>query len=136
MARVLLVDDDAAVRKLLKDVLGASGHQVYAAEGGVDALAMATSQAIDAAVVSVFSPDSTQLIAGLAAARPGLPVIAITGGCACCAGDLSDRALELGAMRVLAKPFRMATLGALVAAAVAGPGRLPDCAAHAETVAA
>lgn len=40
MARVLIVDDDSAVRALLSDALAAEGHMVYAAANGSEALSL------------------------------------------------------------------------------------------------
>jgi two-component system nitrogen regulation response regulator NtrX len=51
MARILVVDDEEGIRKILKQVLEYEGHEVHAAAGGGEALAL----------VETFQPDLTFL---------------------------------------------------------------------------
>lgn len=52
MARILIVDDDESVRRVLRLLLERAGHAVVEAESGDDALAMLPSEACPDAVVS------------------------------------------------------------------------------------
>ncbi|MEJ5360311.1 MAG: response regulator [Desulfobacterales bacterium] len=102
---VLAVEDDAQQRRFLESLIRAGGHRVFAAETAGAALRLAAARAIDLAVLDVFLPDGTalELIPGLRAFRPGLPVVTVTGE--------NSRELELALRRLgivcyLAKPIR------------------------------
>jgi CheY-like chemotaxis protein len=56
VAKVLVVDDDAAIRRLVCDVLEAYGYEVAAAEDGFTALRMLQSQRPDCVVLDVMMP--------------------------------------------------------------------------------
>ena len=56
MARILVVDDEASIRTMLRSILERSGHQVSEAENGKDALEKYRDAAADAVIVDVFMP--------------------------------------------------------------------------------
>ena len=53
-ARILVVDDDAAILRLLELGLQHEGYTVVTARNGPDALALAQSQAVDLAILDVM----------------------------------------------------------------------------------
>lgn len=57
MYRVLLVDDDPHIQATNEAFLKKKGYQVYRAENGAAALAIATTAALDAVVLDVDMPD-------------------------------------------------------------------------------
>lgn len=57
MYRVLLVDDDPHIQATNEAYLKKQGYQVYRADNGSDALAIATTAALDAMVLDVDMPD-------------------------------------------------------------------------------
>ena len=57
MYRVLLVDDDPHIQAANEAYLKKQGYQVYRADNGSDALAIATTAALDAMVLDVDMPD-------------------------------------------------------------------------------
>lgn len=57
MYRVLLVDDDPHIQATNEAFLKKQGYQVYRADNGSDALAIATTAALDAVVLDVDMPD-------------------------------------------------------------------------------
>jgi CheY-like chemotaxis protein len=59
--RVLVVDDDAAVRRSLSTALGRDGYEVQAADGGAAALAHLAAAAVDAVVLAVALPEPNGL---------------------------------------------------------------------------
>ena len=83
MARVLLADDDAAMRDLVSRSLGADGHTVTTALDGQEALdlALAASQPFDVLVTDVQMPgvDGIALAGQLLALHPGLKIIMMSG---------------------------------------------------------
>ena len=113
--RVLLVEDDEAVRDFVGEVLRASGWVVLTAASPAEALASAARQslAIDLLVTDVVMPGMSggDLADKLVAMRPGLPVLFITGY-----DDevVTTRGLLGPARECLSKPFTPSQLRARV----------------------
>lgn len=102
-ARVLVVDDDPALRELLRDYLGASGFQVDEASGGEQMRLRLAGGVPDIVVLDIMLPGED----GLSLARTlrrdsNLPILMLSAR-----GDEIDRVvgLEVGADDYLAKPF-------------------------------
>jgi len=80
---VLLVEDDANVRKLVEGVLREHGFQVVASENVVEAIALCKERdaAIDLLLTDVVMPDMSgpELAEELAKLRPGLKVVYMSG---------------------------------------------------------
>jgi CheY-like chemotaxis protein len=108
-ARILVVEDESALRTMLRNLLRSRGYEVLEACDGEDALARLDGTAVDAVVTDVVMPrlSGPDLVEKLRAARPDLPVIYVS-------GYTEDRLLEEGALdentRFLAKPFPLAAL--------------------------
>jgi DNA-binding NtrC family response regulator len=102
--RVLVVDDDRAVRKALQVNLGKSGMVVTLAETPADALAALRDAPQDLVLTDVQMPGGTgiDLLGQLRRSHPDLPVIVMTGY-----GSVEDavRAMKLGASDYLIKPI-------------------------------
>ena len=102
-AHVLVVDDDAEVRQLLQDYLGAQGYRVQTCADSA-ALRQALQEALpDLVLLDIGLPGEDGLSLGrFLRERHDLPVIMISG-----AGSPLDRiiGLEVGADDYLAKPF-------------------------------
>ena len=114
--KVLLVDDDDAVRQVALDLLHALGCEVIEANGGEAALRLVEGEAVDVALLDYAMPGMTglELANRLRAARPKLPIV-ITSGFAG-AQDLCDG----WSGPVLQKPYSRAHLVAALR------GRLGD----------
>jgi two-component system, OmpR family, response regulator MprA len=101
---ILVVDDDAALRRALTRVLVAHGFEAEAAEDGVEALAILRARSFDAVVLDVMMPgsDGIEVCQQLRAAGDQLPVLMLTARYA-----VRDRVagLEAGADDYLVKPF-------------------------------
>jgi len=105
--RVLLVDDEAPVRRLAARALRRVGWEVTEAEDGETALATA-SASIDLVISDVIMPglDGPGLVRALRDAHPGLPALLMSGY-----ADGDQRAaLARDDIVFLAKPFGMAQL--------------------------
>jgi CheY-like chemotaxis protein len=117
MARVLVIDDDALVRKSATILLSAHGFDVVAVadgQAGVDAVKIAP---YDVVIVDLFMPglDGLQTTAAILKHRPAMPVIAASGfmfggGDRPDMPNFDDMAREAGAVATLYKPFRPAEL--------------------------
>lgn len=116
--RVLVVDDEPLIRWSLAQTLTERGHYVVEAADARSTRA-AISDEFDVVLLDYRLPDSDSLslLASIRARAPRTPVILMTayGG-----PDVVRGALELGAYRVINKPFDMATVADLVAQAHAG----------------
>jgi CheY-like chemotaxis protein len=82
-ARVLVVEDDRAIRYLFSEVLRGNGFEVIACEDGASGLATARAQIneIHAVVTDSRMPglDGRELIAQIRALRPRLPILVVSG---------------------------------------------------------
>ena len=118
-ATVLVADDSATVRALVRVELEASGYVVLEAEDGQSALTAAQAQPLDAILLDIEMPvmDGTQTIAALRAdpATHDLPVVFLSSRSS---GEDVVAALRLGAHDYLRKPLEPGELLARVHAAV------------------
>jgi len=59
MPRILIVDDDASVRDILRQIVTLYGYQAVLAESAKDAVGILTRQAIDLVMLDLQMPDIT-----------------------------------------------------------------------------
>jgi PAS domain S-box-containing protein len=80
-ARILIVDDDDAVRNLATVFLGDAGYRVLEASGAPQALALLRTQPVDLVMTDLAMPgmDGVQLAALIRSELPALPVLFVTG---------------------------------------------------------
>jgi CheY-like chemotaxis protein len=113
VVRVLLVDDDAALRETFADALTLAGFSVSEADNGATALAIIEGGDTDVVVSDLYMPgtDGLELLMGLQRAGLSTPVIMMTGGIGDTFGrseQLTEPSLRaasfLGAVRTLHKP--------------------------------
>lgn len=104
MARILIIDDDAAVRMTIAAALRRQGHDVREASDGREGLLRFGEAAVDLVITDIVMPDKEgiETIMELRQLAPGIPIIAMSGS-----GD-SDlylgMAARLGAAFTLSKP--------------------------------
>jgi len=127
MARVLIIDDDVALGQALMKHLQRAGHEVRQAPHGDAGIREHEREAADVALVDIFMPGQggLQTIDRLRRSGPAMKIIAMSGAPGAGSLDLEGHARTLGADHFLNKPFEAATLVALVASLVKGPGKLP-----------
>jgi CheY-like chemotaxis protein len=117
-ATILLVDDDPAVREVTAAMLEDLGYGVIEADDGAAALDLLSKGVrVDLMLADFAMPGmtGTELIQEVAARRPGLPVLLVT-------GYADERALAVvGEDRLVLKPFRTEDLGRKVRVALGGP---------------
>lgn|SRR5512147_856681 len=124
MPSVLVVDDQAWIRKLVQEVLEQAGYVVEEARGGNEGLERYRARQADVVIMDILMPDQDGIesIVTLRREFPESRVIAMTGG-----GDMIgilnflDVAKMLGANRTLQKPFTVDALLEAVAAEVGVP---------------
>ena len=78
--RVLVVDDDAAVRQSLSTALGRDGYEVLAADGGGAALAHMAATSVDAIVLDVAmrEPNGLEVCRRLRSRGDRTPILMLT----------------------------------------------------------
>jgi DNA-binding response OmpR family regulator len=116
-AKVLLVDDEDMLRRVMKDLLERDGYSVVEARDGVEALDQVDRHAPDIIVLDLNLPglDGYGVLTHLRS-RPTtahIPVMVLTAR-----GDEENevRVFEMGADDFLSKPFRARALSARLAA--------------------
>jgi len=113
--RILVVEDDSAIRRGLVDTLKFSGYEVLEAANGRDGLELALRGAIDLVLLDLILPHLSgfDILKKARAARPTLPIIILTAR-----GEESDRVhgLREGADDYVVKPFSVRELLARVEA--------------------
>ncbi|AFU05451.1 MULTISPECIES: response regulator transcription factor [Nocardia] len=127
--RILVVDDDRAVRESLRRSLTFNGYSVDLAVDGVDALEKATDQRPDALVLDVMMPrmDGLEVCRRLRSTGDDLPILVLTAR-----DSVSERVagLDAGADDYLPKPFALeellARLRALLRRTTADPGETSE----------
>jgi two-component system, OmpR family, response regulator MprA len=105
--RILIVDDDRALRDALRRTLVLGGYDTLQAADGEDALAQVSAAAPDAVVLDVGLPDidGLEVSRRLRAAGNRVPILMLTARDAI--GDRID-GLDAGADDYLVKPFDVA----------------------------
>ena len=102
--RILAVEDEPGILRMLERGLTASGHQVLAAENGEDGAALALTEEVDVVLLDISLPDldGYGVLARIRSGRPDLPVLMLTAR-----DDIANkvRALDGGADDYLTKPF-------------------------------
>jgi DNA-binding response OmpR family regulator len=110
---VLVVEDDAAIRRGLVDALRYAGYGVLDCDNGRDAVGLALESAVDLVLLDVMLPklDGFSVLAELRRSQPTLPVIMVTAR-----GAEHDRVRGLGdgADDYVVKPFSATELLARV----------------------
>jgi two-component system, cell cycle sensor histidine kinase and response regulator CckA len=119
--RLLLVDDEAAVRDITRQTLEAFGYEVVAAQDGAEAVARFARDpdGFDLVITDVMMPimDGPATVHALRSIRGSIPVIATSGLNA----DGNDgKAAAVGVEHFLGKPFTAARLLELVRAVLDG----------------
>jgi two-component system NtrC family response regulator len=103
-ARVLLVDDDASLRRVVEYQLGEAGYAVESAADAGQALDALRREPFDLLMTDVLMPgmDGLELVDRARVLRPDVAALVITAH-----GDVATavRAMQLGALDFLEKPF-------------------------------
>src|SRR5580700_6119863 len=104
MTRVLVIDDDPALRFTLEAVLSDAGLVVEASDGGVNGLAAFDAHGADVVLTDLAMPDmdGMQVLARMRAGDPSVPVLMMT---AHGSERVAVAAMKAGAFDYIPKPF-------------------------------
>src|SRR3989442_126699 len=114
--RVLVVDDEQSLRKVLAATLQREGYEVQVASNGEEALAALDRDGADVVVTDLVMPrmDGLSLLRKVVVSHPDVPVIVVT---AHGRVDSAVEAMKVGAFDFVTKPFEHAELKAIIAKA-------------------
>ncbi len=117
-AKILVVDDDAGVRDVVRSMLEAEGYSVTVAQNGREAIIALKSQSFRVMITDLVMPEQEgiETIKVVLRDYPSVKVIAMSGAFG---GDYLRIAGYLGAHGTLAKPLQLATVLKVVADALA-----------------
>ena len=108
--RVLVIDDEVAIRQLLRETLEGAGYQVWEATTGIEGLRQVRDQPIDLVITDILMSDmdGLEMVGMLHRDFPNIRIIAISGG----NKDLDYCAVAkmLGAHETIPKPFSLSLL--------------------------
>jgi PAS domain S-box-containing protein len=111
-SRILLIDDDAALRMSTRRMLERAGYEVLEAGDGEAGIRLLRAELIHLVLTDIYMPgeDGFATIRRLRRDWPGLKIITMSGGLHAGPTDLNAIASVLGAARTLSKPFDRADL--------------------------
>ncbi len=106
--RILVIDDESAVRRLIREKLSGRNCEILEAVNGVEGLAVCRRERLDLVITDLIMPDKEgiETIMELRREYPDLPVVAISGGGRSTHPEAYlSLAERLGARQVFAKPI-------------------------------
>ena len=104
MERILIIDDEASVREVLKDILEDEGYEVLEAGDGIEGLHLMKTEVVDLVFLDVWLPHmgGVDVLKHIKEDYPVVSVILISGHANV---DLAVKAIKIGAFDFLEKPL-------------------------------
>ncbi len=107
MARILVIDDQEPIRRIVRRALEQQGHEVFDASDGEIGMDILETQSFEVVITDIFMPgqDGIVTLRQIRKRFPAVKVIVISGGDSSGMLDLRKDAELLGAVSSLQKPF-------------------------------
>ncbi len=107
MKRILVIDDDDQVRRMIRQMLERAGYEVTDAPDGEIGVRMHRAEPVDLIITDIFMPEKEGLetIRELRRDFPDIKIIAISGGGSTGAFSYLPLAKSFGALDTISKPF-------------------------------
>jgi DNA-binding NtrC family response regulator len=107
--RIMIVDDDASIRRTLHLLLSRQGYEVIQASDGFEAVRLWRQRGGDLVITDLHMPqkDGIETIVELLSHSPGLRIIAMSGGGQTKRLDLLGNLAMLGTILTVEKPFTL-----------------------------
>lgn len=120
MTRILVIDDEAPVRDMMRQTLERAGYEVIEAGDGKQGMARLRQQPADLVITDILMPEQEgiETIRMLRKEFPEIKILAISGGGKKGNLEVLPIARTFGAHRTLAKPFERKDLLDAVSALV------------------
>jgi DNA-binding NtrC family response regulator len=118
--RIMVVDDDAGIRRSLHVLLSRAGYEVLQAADGLEAIRLWRNGGADLVITDLHMPnkDGIQTILELLTHTPGTPIIAMSGGGQTKRLDLLGNVTLLGSVHTIEKPFTLTEMMTMVSRAL------------------
>lgn len=118
--RILVVDDDASIRRALTILLSKAGYEVSQASDGSEAVRMWRDHGADLVITDLHMPkkDGIETIIELLSHTPGVRIIVMSGGGQTKRLDLLGNMALLGSVLTIEKPFTLAEMMTVVSRAL------------------
>lgn len=109
MTKILVIDDDSAVREVIVMALQDAGYTIDEASDGREGVSRFKASRPDLVITDIIMPDKEgiEVIRDLKALAPDVRIIAMSGGGRTGNMDFLNIATEFGATHILPKPFRL-----------------------------
>jgi CheY-like chemotaxis protein len=116
MSRILLIDDELMFRETLRAALEGMGHEVTEAGDGRKALGLYLPSRFDLVITDLIMPEveGIETIIELRKLNPKVKIIAMSGGGRVTSVDYLQIARQIGAKKILVKPFQYEELKAVI----------------------
>jgi DNA-binding NtrC family response regulator len=116
MARIVVIDDQEPIRRIVRRALENDGHEVLDASDGEAGMQLVDRGPVDVVITDIFMPglDGIQTLREIRKRHPAVKVIAMSGGDSTGMLDLRRDAELLGAVKSLQKPFTTRQISELV----------------------
>jgi DNA-binding NtrC family response regulator len=110
--RIMVVDDDAGIRRTLQILLSKAGYEVIQAADGLEAVRLWRDRGGDLVITDLHMPqkDGIETIIELLSHTPGIRIIAMSGGGQTKRLDLLGNVALLGSVQTIEKPFTLAEM--------------------------
>jgi CheY-like chemotaxis protein len=124
MPSILVIEDDRNLRMILMQILEQAGYAVAEAADGSEALGRLETVQADLVITDILMPETEgiETIVSLRRQRPGLKIMAMSGGGRVGASHCLEMAREFGADASISKPFNRKDMLAAVEGLI-GPGQ-------------
>jgi CheY-like chemotaxis protein len=112
MARVLIIDDDRAIRNLIAQALSAAGHDICTARNGAEGILLFQAVPFDAVFCDIVMPemDGIATISEIRSLDPHVHVVAMSGADTSLPLNFLELSFDMGANKVIRKPFSLTQL--------------------------
>lgn len=108
MAKILLVEDDRIIQKIMTQRLKIAGHEVLLADDGIEGVTMAISEKPDIVLMDMLLPRLNGWLATeQIKAESDVPIIALTGAAA---AEDKQKMLDAGCSDYVIKPVNFSEL--------------------------
>jgi DNA-binding response OmpR family regulator len=116
MSRILIIDDDVAVRLTIQAILERDGYEITCASDGDQGIRAFSQIRPQLVITDIIMPnkEGIETIIQLRALNQQIPIIAMSGGGRTGNADFLKMALKVGATEILRKPFERQELSATV----------------------
>jgi CheY-like chemotaxis protein len=125
MQKILVIDDDPGILRMIEFMLDGSGYQCLSFGNAGEGLAMLDHMAVHLILTDIIMPEmeGIELILHARATFPDLPIIAMSGGGRSSRTDVLHLAQQFGAAMVIPKPFTRAELLAAIEKTIGPPAK-------------